>query len=61
VADFINETKSLPISEAELETLEKKGLPLGIFAVNPVSGEKIPVWTANFVLMSYGTGAVMSG
>ncbi len=60
VADFINETKSLPVSEAEMETLEKKGLPLGISAVNPVTGEKIPVWTANFVLMSYGTGAVMS-
>lgn len=60
VADFIKKAKSPPVSEAEMEALEKKGLPLGISAVNPVSGEKIPVWTANFVLMSYGTGAIMS-
>ncbi|WP_462137586.1 leucine--tRNA ligase [Candidatus Mycalebacterium sp.] len=60
IADFIKEAKNLPVSEAKMETLEKKGLPLGISAVNPVSGEEIPVWTANFVLMSYGTGAIMS-
>ncbi len=60
VADFVREAKALTVSEVEIETVEKKGVPLGISAVHPVSGEKIPVWTANFVLMGYGTGAVMS-
>ncbi|MFZ5580766.1 MAG: leucine--tRNA ligase, partial [Pseudomonadota bacterium] len=41
-------------------TLEKKGLPLGIAAIHPITGEQVPVWTANFVLMEYGTGAVMA-
>lgn len=59
VADFAREVKTLPLSESEIETVEKKGVPLGISAVHPVSGEKIPVWTANFVLTGYGTGAVM--
>ncbi len=60
VADFLARCRKAPVSEAEIETMEKSGVPLGIDAVHPVSGEKIPVWTANFVLMSYGTGAVMS-
>ena len=60
VADFVARCRKAPVSEAEIETMEKSGVPLGIDAVHPVSGEKIPVWTANFVLMSYGTGAVMS-
>ncbi len=60
VADFLARCRKAPVSEAEIETMEKSGVPLGMDAVHPVSGEKIPVWTANFVLMSYGTGAVMS-
>ena len=60
VADFLARCRKAPVSEADIETMEKSGVPLGIDAVHPVSGEKIPVWTANFVLMSYGTGAVMS-
>ncbi len=60
IADFIEKAKNLPVSEAKMEMVEKEGLPLGFSAINPVSGEEIPVWTANFVLMSYGTGAVMS-
>ncbi len=60
VANFIKEAKTFAVSEAEIETALKKGVPLGISAAHPVSGEKIPVWTANFVLMSYGFGAVMS-
>lgn len=60
VADFVARCHKTPVSEAEIETMEKSGIPLGMDAVHPVSGEKIPVWTANFVLMSYGTGAVMS-
>jgi leucyl-tRNA synthetase len=46
--------------EATLETMEKKGMPLGISAIHPLTGEEVPLWVANFVLMSYGTGAVMA-
>ena len=60
IRDFIDGCRSGGISEAELETLEKKGMPLGVDAINPLSGELIPVWVANFVLMSYGTGAIMA-
>ncbi|MGI9559113.1 MAG: leucine--tRNA ligase [Thermodesulfobacteriota bacterium] len=59
VADFIGAAKDLPVSEAQLEAVEKKGVPLGISAIHPVSGENIPVWAANFVLTGYGSGAVM--
>jgi len=60
LARFIAECKNLKTAEAELETMEKKGMPLGVCARNPVNGEDVPVWVANFVLMGYGTGAVMS-
>ena len=60
VSDFVTRCRQSPVSEAEIETMEKSGVPLGINATHPISGKKIPVWTANFVLMSYGTGAVMS-
>jgi len=60
LAAFIEECRHGGVSEAELETQEKKGCDTGIFAVHPVSGEKVPVWVANFVLMGYGTGAVMA-
>ncbi len=58
--DFIDECKQGGVSEAELETMEKKGFPLGINAIHPVTGEPVPVFAANFVLMSYGSGAVMA-
>ena len=57
---FIEECKKLHAAEAEMETMEKKGMPLGISALHPVTGEKVPLWVANFVLMGYGTGAVMA-
>jgi len=60
LAAFIDECRKGGVSEAELETMEKKGMPLGIHAVHPVSGEQVPVYAANFVLMGYGTGAVMA-
>ncbi len=60
VKAFLEECKHTAVTEAELETIEKKGVPLGISAIHPLTGEKIPVWVANFVLMSYGTGAVMA-
>ncbi|HLT92028.1 MAG TPA: leucine--tRNA ligase [Woeseiaceae bacterium] len=60
LAAFLEECKRTQAAEASLETMEKKGRPLGISAIHPISGEKVPVWVANFVLMSYGTGAVMA-
>ncbi|MEN8175325.1 MAG: leucine--tRNA ligase [Pseudomonadota bacterium] len=60
LAAFIDECRQGGVSEAELETMEKKGLPLGINALHPVSGEAVPIFAANFVLMGYGTGAVMA-
>jgi len=60
VAAFIEECMQTDAAEATLETMEKKGMPLGISAVHPLTGEDVPLWVANFVLMSYGTGAVMA-
>jgi leucyl-tRNA synthetase len=60
VAAFIEECKKTDAAEATLETMEKKGMPLGISAIHPLTGDKVPLWVANFVLMSYGTGAVMA-
>ncbi|NCA70884.1 MAG: leucine--tRNA ligase [Sphingobacteriia bacterium] len=60
LAAFIDECRRGGTSEAEIETMEKKGHPLGLSAIHPVTGEQVPIYAANFVLMSYGTGAVMS-
>ena len=60
VAAFIEECLRTDAAEATLETMEKKGMPLGISALHPLTGEEVPLWVANFVLMSYGTGAVMA-
>ena len=60
LAAFLDELKHGGVSEAELETQEKRGMATGLFAIHPVSGDKVPVWVANFVLMGYGTGAVMA-
>ncbi|MEE8108146.1 MAG: leucine--tRNA ligase [Gammaproteobacteria bacterium] len=60
LAAFLDECRSAVTAEADLETMEKEGMALGIAAIHPVTGDKIPIWTANFVLMSYGTGAVMA-
>jgi len=57
---FIDECRRGGTSEAVIETLEKTGVPLGINALHPISGEPVPIFAANFVLMSYGTGAVMA-
>lgn len=57
---FINECKVMETSEAAMETMEKRGVDSGIKAIHPITGEQVPVWIANFVLMGYGTGAVMS-
>ncbi|CAH0267414.1 MULTISPECIES: leucine--tRNA ligase [Rahnella] len=58
--DFIDECRNTKVAEAEMATMEKKGMATGLFAIHPLSGEKLPVWVANFVLMEYGTGAVMA-
>ena len=60
VAAFVAGCKQGSVSEAELETQEKRGIATGLFAIHPISGAKVPVWIANFVLMGYGTGAVMA-
>lgn len=60
LAAFLEECKRTQATEASLETMEKRGMPLGISAIHPISGDKLPLWAANFVLMSYGTGAVMA-
>lgn len=57
---FIEECRQTDTSEAALEVAEKKGISTGVSVIHPISGERIPVWVANFVLMGYGTGAVMS-
>lgn len=57
---FIEECSHIQVAEAELATVEKKGLFTGLYAIHPLTGEKIPLWAANFVLLEYGTGAVMA-
>ena len=59
IQKFIDDCRHGGIAEAELETQEKRGIETGFHAVHPITGEKLPVWIANFVLMGYGTGAVM--
>ncbi|MGL5393581.1 MAG: leucine--tRNA ligase [Shewanella sp.] len=60
LAAFIDECKNSTTSEAELATMEKRGVATGLFAIHPITGKQVPIWAANFVLMNYGTGAVMS-
>ena len=58
--DFIAECKHGGTAEADMATMEKKGVNTGMFVGHPVTGEKLPIWIANYVLMSYGEGAVMA-
>ena len=60
VAVFIEECRKGGVTEAELATQEKKGVPTGLFVRHPLTDEKLPVWVANYVLMAYGEGAVMA-
>ena len=60
LAAFIDECRHAATAEAAIETAEKKGVETGLHAIHPISGEKLPIWVANFVLMGYGTGAVMA-
>ncbi|TWI54248.1 leucyl-tRNA synthetase [Pseudomonas duriflava] len=57
---FIDECKRGGVAEADIATQEKKGMPTPLFVEHPLTGEKLPVWVANYVLMHYGEGAVMA-
>lgn len=57
---FIEDCKNMKATEAEMATMEKKGFATGVSAVHPITGKSVPIWVANFVLMTYGSGAVMS-
>jgi leucyl-tRNA synthetase len=57
---FIESCKAAGTAEADLATMEKKGMDTGYRAIHPITGEQVPVWAANFVLIEYGSGAVMS-
>jgi len=59
LAAFVEECKKGAVMESELAQLEKKGMPTGMFAVHPVTSQKLPIWVGNYVLMTYGEGAVM--
>lgn len=60
LAQFIEECSHISTAEADMETMEKKGVDTGLRVRHPVTDELVPVWAANFVLMGYGTGAVMA-
>jgi leucyl-tRNA synthetase len=60
LAAFLDELRQGGVSEAELETQDKRGMATGLWAIHPVTGEDVPIYVANFVLMGYGTGAVMA-
>lgn len=60
LADFIAECKRGSVAEADIATAEKKGMATGLFVTHPLNGEQLPVWVANYVLASYGEGAVMA-
>lgn len=60
LADFIAECKRGSVAEADVATAEKKGMDTGLFVTHPLNGEQLPVWVANYVLASYGEGAVMA-
>jgi leucyl-tRNA synthetase len=60
LAAFIEECKQGGVAEADMATMDKKGLPTGIFVTHPLTGEKVEVWVGNYVLMGYGDGAVMA-
>jgi len=60
LAAFLDELRQGGVSEAELEAQDKRGMATGQWAIHPVTGEDVPIYVANFVLMGYGTGAVMA-
>ncbi len=59
LAAFVEECKRGSVMEADLATMEKKGMPTGFTVTHPLTGEQVPLWIGNYVLMAYGEGAVM--
>lgn len=57
---FCQECRTQKFAEADIATMDKKGMPTGLYAIHPITGDKFPILVANFVIMDYGTGAVMS-
>lgn len=57
---FIDECRNMKVAEADAATAEKKGVATGLFAIHPITEERLPIWIANYVLMEYGSGAVMA-
>ena len=60
LAAFIESQSNIKVAEADMATMEKVGMATGLKATHPLTGEELPIWAANFVLMTYGSGAVMS-
>ena len=60
IAAFVEECKNTKVAEADMATMDKKGIDTGFTAVHPLTGKEVPIWVANFVLMDYGSGAVMA-
>jgi len=60
LAKFLEECRNIKVAEAELATMEKRGLPIGMTARHPITQEELPIWVANFVVLEYGSGAVMA-
>ncbi len=60
LVEFIEECKNADTTEAAMAAMEKKGVATGLNAIHPITGKEVPIWVGNFVLMNYGTGAVMS-
>ena len=60
LAAFIESQTNIKVAEADMATMEKLGMDTGFTAIHPLTGQDVPIWVANFVLMSYGSGAVMS-
>ena len=60
IQTFLDDCKKMETAEAAMETMEKKGIDSKLKCIHPLTGEEVSIWIANFVLMGYGTGAVMS-
>lgn len=60
LAEFIEQCKNTAVAEADMATMEKLGMDTGLKAIHPLTGKEVPIWVANFVLMDYGSGAVMA-
>lgn len=58
--NFIQDCRNINVAEADIATIEKNGMNTGLYAIHPLTGKKLPVWVANFILMDYGTGAIIA-